>query len=49
MENKEVETAYIVELYTDGTFAAMLELPEELPAVTRKATPADLVLCRNSW
>jgi len=43
MENKEVETAYIVELYTDGTFAAMLELPEELPAVIRKATPADLV------
>lgn len=43
MEDKTVETAYIVELYTDGTFAAMLELPEELPAVTRKATPADLV------
>jgi hypothetical protein len=43
MENKEVDTAYIVELYTDGTFAAMLELPEQLPTVARKATPADLV------
>ncbi len=42
MENKTVETAYIVEVYTDGTFAAMLELPEQVPAVARKATPADL-------
>jgi len=42
-ENKEVETAFVVTLYTDGTFSAGLDPAEIGIEVKRQATASDVL------
>jgi hypothetical protein len=42
MNEKEIETLFLVAVNTDGTFTAMLEHPETLPEFQRPATSFDV-------
>lgn len=43
MEEKEVETVFVVSVFADGTFSAALEQPEEKIEVKRVATVYDVL------
>jgi hypothetical protein len=46
--SKEVETAFLVTLYADGTFSAGLDPAEHGVSVKRQATAGDvLAICQN--
>ena len=49
MENeKVVETQFVVNLYTDGTFSVELEKPEDAPETQRNATVNDVYQWSNT-